>query len=107
MTLDRKRRVLEKFRLDTPKLTAWFSNVYRIDTFCSTRPKPHLHTPSLVILVRRSQPPRESSAWRVAQQLSALPVFVEGQVPYWFQGRQLYINASILGHLEIVHRSHS
>jgi len=78
------------------------SNVYRTETFCSTCPKPHLHTPSLVSLVRRQQPPPESTAWHVAQRLSALPVFVEGQVRYLFQGRQLGITASMIGHLGTV-----
>src|SRR5450755_1258101 len=98
--------VLESSRLDRPESTAWFSNVSRTETFLSIRPKPDLHTPSLVIRVHRPPSP-ESSALRVPQQLSALPVLVERQVPNAFQGRQPCINASIIGHLGIVRRPHS
>src|ERR1039458_1263376 len=92
--------------LNAPGWTDWVLNVERTDTFFPIRPKPDLHTPSLVILVRRPQP-SGPSAMRVPQQLSALPVLVEGQAPYLFQGRQPYINASIIGHPGIVLRAHS
>ena len=98
--------VLASKILNAPGLTDWVLNVERTDTFFPIRPKPDLHTPSLVILVRRPQLP-ESTALRVPQQLSALPVLVEGQAPYLFQGRQPCIAASMIAHLGIVRRSRS
>src|ERR1019366_8901187 len=92
--------------LDSLELTARVLNVKRTDTFFPIRPKPDLHTTSLVILVRRPPPPG-SSALLVPHKLYVLPVLVEGQGPYLFQGRQPYINASIIGHLGIVRRTRS
>ena len=92
--------------LNAPGWTDWVLNVERTDTFFPIRPKPDLHTPSLVTLGRRSQLP-VSSAMRVPQQPFALPELVEGQAPYLFQGRQPCIDSSMIAHLGIVRRSRS